>query len=61
MTNQNEVERLYSKKELSSLGIGSPSYIDKLVKTGRLKKIKIGANARFKASDVNQFLAEQTA
>ncbi|MBR0572754.1 MULTISPECIES: helix-turn-helix transcriptional regulator [Pasteurellaceae] len=59
MTNQNEVEKLYSIKELQALGFGSRSYIDELVKKGKLTRIKLGVNTRFKASEINRFIAEQ--
>ena len=51
-----KVEKLYTKKELTEMGLGSKTRIDNLVKEGVLKKIKLGYWTRFKESDVLAYL-----
>lgn len=58
---QNHVKKHYSFNELTQLGIGSRSKIDRLAKQGLLKKIKIGGSVRFCADDVNAFIQSTNA
>ncbi|MBR0573860.1 MULTISPECIES: helix-turn-helix transcriptional regulator [Pasteurellaceae] len=55
-TEEKGIEKLYSIQELVQMGIGSRSKIDRLVKAGKLKKIKIGFSARFRESDIKSFI-----
>lgn len=55
-TQQTTIKKHYSIPELTALGVGSRSKIDRLAKSGVLKKIKIGRSVRFCADDVNQFI-----
>lgn len=55
-TTATTVQKYYSINELTALGIGSRSKIDRLVKQGRLTKIKIGSSCRFAADDVQAFI-----
>ncbi|QPB42660.1 helix-turn-helix transcriptional regulator [Rodentibacter haemolyticus] len=50
------IEKHYSVTELTNLGLGSRSKIDRLVRNGILTKIKIGRSTRFKASDIQAYL-----
>ncbi|TCP95339.1 excisionase family DNA binding protein [Cricetibacter osteomyelitidis] len=50
------IEKFYSVTELTALGIGSRSKIDRLVKNGTLKRYKIGNSSRFKASDIQAYI-----
>ncbi|WP_232019027.1 helix-turn-helix transcriptional regulator [Actinobacillus delphinicola] len=50
--------RLLSIKELEAMGFGSRSKIDRMVKQGLLKRIKIGFSTRFYESDIKAFLAK---
>ncbi|MGR3806946.1 DNA binding domain-containing protein, excisionase family [Pasteurella testudinis DSM 23072] len=60
-TQQTEIKKHYSITELTALGIGSRSKIDRLAAKGLLKKIKIGRSVRFCAEDVNQFISNNNA
>lgn len=51
-------DRLLSIKELEAMGFGSRSKIDRMVKQGLLKRIKIGFSTRFYESDIKAFLAK---
>ena len=51
------IKKYYSIKELTSLGIGSRSTIDRLVKAGKLTKIKLGRSTRFAEDDIKQYLS----
>ena len=50
--------RLLSIKELEAMGFGSRSKIDRMVRQGLLKRIKIGFSTRFYESDIKAFLAK---
>lgn len=54
------IQKYYSIKELTDLGIGSRSTIDRLVKDGKLTRIKLGSSTRFSAEDVQKYLSQQT-
>lgn len=54
------IQKYYSIKELTDLGIGSRSTIDRLVKAGKLTRIKLGSSTRFSAEDVQKYLSQQT-
>jgi len=54
------IQKYYSIKELTDLGIGSRSTIDRLVKAGKLTRIKLGSSTRFSAEDVQKYLSHQT-
>ncbi|HDR1027085.1 helix-turn-helix domain-containing protein [Pasteurella multocida] len=55
-SNQTPIKKYYSINELTALGIGSRTKIDRLAKQGLLKKIKIGGSVRFSADEVNAFI-----
>ncbi|CDF98369.1 helix-turn-helix transcriptional regulator [Avibacterium paragallinarum] len=56
MENQ-PIEKLYTQKELTDLGIGSRSTVDRLVRAGKLKRVKIGTASRYPESSVKAYLA----
>ncbi len=51
-------DRLLSIKELEAMGFASRSKIDRMVKQGLLKRVKIGFSTRFYESDIKAFLAK---
>ena len=57
--NNQELEKMYSVKELIELGIGSSSSIYRWIDKGELKKTKVGKLVRFKLSDVQAFLNQR--
>lgn len=56
METSTTIPKYYSINELTALGIGSRSKINRLSEQGLLKKIKIGSSVRFNSEDVHQFL-----
>ncbi|KGQ38161.1 hypothetical protein JP35_08485 [Gallibacterium anatis] len=50
------IEKHYTQKELTALGIGSRSTVDRLVRAGKLKRVKIGNSSRYPESSVKAFL-----
>ncbi|HDR1029192.1 TPA: helix-turn-helix domain-containing protein [Pasteurella multocida] len=59
--NQTPIKKYYSINELTALGIGSRTKIDRLSKKGLLKKIKIGGSVRFSGDEVNNFINSSNA
>ncbi|HDR1474473.1 TPA: helix-turn-helix domain-containing protein [Pasteurella multocida] len=55
------MKKYYSINELTALGIGSRTKIDRLSKKGLLKKIKIGGSVRFSGDEVNNFINSSNA
>ena len=51
-----KLEKLYTKRELTEMGLGSKTKLDGLVRQGLLKKTKLGYATRFKESDVLAYL-----
>lgn len=51
------IEKYYTQKELTDLGIGSRSTVDRLVRAGKLRRIKIGTCSRYPESSVKAYLA----
>lgn len=49
-------ERLLTIKELTAMGLGSRTKIEKLVKDGKLPMLKIERSTKFRESDVKAFL-----
>lgn len=49
-------ERLLTIKELTEMGLGSRTKIEKLVKDGKLPMLKIERSTKFRESDVKAFL-----
>lgn len=58
MTDLNTLEKHYTIKELNELLGFSRSKIDRLVKAGKLHKIKAGQSTLFSASEIKRFLNE---
>lgn len=56
MDNQ-PIEKHYTQNELTALGIGSRSTVSRLVKAGKLKRVKIGTASRYPESSVKAYLA----
>lgn len=55
----NETENLskyYSINELTALGLGSRSKINRLAKKGVLVAVKIGGSVRFSADEVKRYI-----
>lgn len=50
------IEKHYTQKELTALGIGSRSTVDRLVRAGKLKRVKIRACSRYPESSVKAYL-----
>ncbi|MDG6894137.1 helix-turn-helix domain-containing protein [Volucribacter amazonae] len=53
------INQYYSKKELAQLLAVSSATIDRYVRTGKLKKTKLGFATRFAESDIQAFLSKQ--
>lgn len=49
-------DRFISIKELTERGFGSRSKIDRLVKQGKITRIKIGSSTRFSAKEIENFI-----
>lgn len=56
MENQ-PIEKFYTQKELTERGIGSRSTVDRLVRAGKLKRVKFGTCSRYPESSVKAYLA----
>ncbi|RZN59109.1 helix-turn-helix transcriptional regulator [Avibacterium paragallinarum] len=55
--NNQTIEKYYTTKELIERGIGSRSTVDRLVRAGKLKRVKIGTASRYPESSVKAYLA----
>ncbi|AZI13434.1 helix-turn-helix transcriptional regulator [Avibacterium paragallinarum] len=55
--NNQPIEKYYTTKELIERGIGSRSTVDRLVRAGKLKRVKIGTASRYPESSVKAYLA----
>ncbi|UXN34632.1 helix-turn-helix domain-containing protein [Avibacterium paragallinarum] len=55
--NNQPIEKHYTTKELIERGIGSRSTVDRLVRAGKLKRVKIGTASRYPESSVKAYLA----
>ncbi|MEE6028426.1 helix-turn-helix transcriptional regulator [Avibacterium paragallinarum] len=55
--NNQTIEKYYTTKELTERGIGSRSTVDRLVRAGKLKRVKIGTASRYPESSVKAYLA----
>ncbi|MBE2896578.1 helix-turn-helix domain-containing protein [Pasteurellaceae bacterium HPA106] len=53
-----EVEQHYTRKSLSELLKVHPTTIDRLVRVGKLKKVKFGKTTLFPASEIKRYMTE---
>ncbi|WP_443090352.1 helix-turn-helix domain-containing protein [Basfia succiniciproducens] len=53
-------EHYYSIKELVEKGLGSKATLHRMIKNGRLKKVKFGRSTRIAESEIARYLREQS-
>lgn len=53
-------EHYYSIKELIEKGLGSKATLHRMIKDGRLKKVKFGRSTKIAESEISRYLLEQS-